>query len=432
MPDGDINYEAYSDFDLRQALLTIDRQRFPRNFRNLQAVAEARALGAAQEAPGAASPPPVSAEVERFHAAIRGLAPRTPVTYALVAVNVAVFAAMAVAGAGILSPNAAVHVAWGSNLVPVTVDGEWWRLGTSMFLHFGLLHLLVNMWVLYANGRLVERLYGSGRFLLLYLFAGLAGSLASAAWHPAVNSAGASGAIFGVLGGMVAFLVARKSRVPREVLRAQGRSVAAFAVYSIAFGFTYPGIDNAAHLGGAAGGFLIGLALARPLAPEARAEPQVLYLAGIVLAAALALFASAQLVLHLKGRMSAEDRYAAAATWFDHGEPRAIAAYNAMVEESGSDRLGDGEFADRLEAEVIGFYAEARERLAWQPDPRRPGRYDAARQRLAKYVDLRFRSMSQFERALRDGNLPMAREAMTLQDESEALAREIRESVPQP
>ena len=104
-----------------------------------------------------------SPEVTEFADALRRLPARTPVTYALVAVNVAVFAAMAFAGAGIVESNPLVHVRWGSNLVPVTVDGEWWRLGTSMFLHFGLIHLFVNMWVLYVNGQLVERMFGSAR-----------------------------------------------------------------------------------------------------------------------------------------------------------------------------------------------------------------------------------------------------------------------------
>jgi rhomboid protease GluP len=362
-------------------------------------------------------------EIQDFVGALQRLPARTPVTYTLIAINVVVFAAMAADGGGILEPNGEVHVRWGSNLVPVTVDGEWWRLGTSMFLHFGLVHLLVNMWVLYANGRMVERMFGSGRFLLLYLFAGLAGSLASAAWHPATNSAGASGAIFGVLGGMMAFLVAKKSRVPREVLRAQGRSIAAFAFYNIVFGFTYPGIDNAAHLGGAVGGFLVGLALARPLTVEAREESRVLYLAGVVLAAAFLLCASAQAVLVLKGRMSPEDRFEAGTVWFDYNEPRVLDRYNALVKEGQAGGQSDGQFADRLAKDVIPFYTEAQNRLAW--DGKGGTESDRRRSGIASYVALRLESMTQLERGLREGNHERMSEAMDLLHQADALANEL-------
>jgi rhomboid protease GluP len=362
-------------------------------------------------------------EVQDFVGALQRLPARTPVTYALVAINVAVFAAMAASGAGIFEPNGEVHVKWGSNLVPVTVDGEWWRLGTSMFLHFGLVHLLVNMWVLYANGRMVERMFGSGRYLMLYLFAGLTGSLASAAWHPATNSAGASGAIFGVLGGMMAFLVAKKSRVPREVLRAQGRSIAAFAMYNIVFGFTYPGIDNAAHLGGAVGGFLMGLALARPLTVEARAEIRVLYLAGVVLVSAFLLYASADAVLYLKGRMSPEDRFVAGTVWFDYNEPRVLQRYNSLVKEGQGGGQDDGRFADSLARDVIPFYALAKERLAWEG--KGDTESDQRRSRIERYVALRLESMTELERGLRDRDPKRMYDAMDLLHQADAMANEL-------
>lgn len=356
--------------------------------------------------------------IANFAAALRGHAARAPVTFALVAINVAVFVAMVGAGAGIVSPNAEVHVAWGSNLVPVTVGGEWWRLGTSMFLHFGIVHLLVNMWVLHVNGRSIERMFGSARYLLIYLFAGLAGSLASAGWHPVTNSAGASGAIFGVLGGMFAFLAGKKSGVPREVLRAHGRSIVAFVLYNVAFGFAYPGIDNAAHLGGVIGGFLMGLALARPLTPEARAEPQVLYVTGVVVAAALALYAGADGVLLLKGRMSPEDRFDAAVVWFQHGEPRVLSKYNEAVGRRRSGASSDSEVAAALESEVLPFYAEARRRLAWSGQ----GGADRDRGRVSRYVSLRYDSMQALDQGLRAGDRARIRESMDLAREADQLA----------
>lgn len=110
---------------------------------------------------------------------MRGGLVLTPVTVALVGINLFVFAAMLVYGAGLWhSPND-VQLAWGASFGPATKDGEWWRLGTAMFLHFGLVHLAMNMWALWDGGRLVERLYGPLRFVVVYFASGLAGNLLS-------------------------------------------------------------------------------------------------------------------------------------------------------------------------------------------------------------------------------------------------------------
>jgi membrane associated rhomboid family serine protease len=207
-----------------------------------------------------------------FQQRLERVTPKTYVTTALIAVNVVVFAAMGADGAGFLAPNLEAHLRWGANLGPLTAAGEWWRLATSTFLHFGVLHLALNMWVLYENGRVVERLYGNLHFLVLYLFAGIAGSLNSLLWHPMVTSAGASGAIFGVLGGLLAFALRMRDSVPFAVTKTQVNSTLLFIAYSLINGFATAGIDNAAHLGGLAGGFLIGLLLARPLDLEQRSK----------------------------------------------------------------------------------------------------------------------------------------------------------------
>ena len=94
---------------------------------------------------------------------------------------------------------------WGANFGPKTMDGQWWRLFTSMFLHFGIIHIGFNMWVLWNVGRLVERLVGNFGFALLYVVSGLLGSVASLAWNPTTISAGASGAVFGVVGALIGF-----------------------------------------------------------------------------------------------------------------------------------------------------------------------------------------------------------------------------------
>jgi rhomboid protease GluP len=131
-----------------------------------------------------------------------------------------------------------------------------------MFLHIGLMHLFFNSYALFAFGIEVERLYGSPRFLVIYLLAGLWGSLISFAFGPNL-SAGASGAIFGLLGVMLAFF-----RRHREIFGEWGRqrllNLLGVAVLNLVLGFTVPGIDNLAHLGG----LLSGAALGWLLAPQ--------------------------------------------------------------------------------------------------------------------------------------------------------------------
>jgi rhomboid protease GluP len=142
---------------------------------------------------------------------------------------------------------------------PQVRAGEYWRLVTSMFLHGGILHLAVNAWALYQLGALFEVWMGSSRLLLTYFLTGVAGSLASVMWTNA-PSVGASGAIFGLLGALIAFLLRH-----RERLNQWGKSLLSqfvgWAAINVFLGFSVPGIDNAAHLGGCAAGFLLGLVL---------------------------------------------------------------------------------------------------------------------------------------------------------------------------
>ena len=203
-----------------------------------------------------------------FERNIIAQSPKTPVTVVLVAINALVFTTMGIGGAGWLIPNPTVQLAWGSNFGPYTTDGEWWRLFTSLFIHFGMLHLLFNMWALCIFGPLVERLYGSTNYLFMYLISGVAGSLVSLSWHPEFNSAGASGAILGILGAMIAAQVRSGESFPSNIVRPLRNTTLVFLGWTLYTGFTTNGIDNAAHLGGLGAGFLIGLTAARPVTGE--------------------------------------------------------------------------------------------------------------------------------------------------------------------
>jgi rhomboid protease GluP len=204
---------------------------------------------------------------------LRRINARAVVTPTLVGLNCLVFVCMAFAGANLFVPDPNVMIEWGSNFGPRTLGGEWWRLLTSTFLHWGVIHLAFNMWALWSIGRQTELLFGSLYFLALYVFAGLCGGIVELLWHPSLNSAGASGAIFGVMGGLVAFVFKPTTRIPPSVATPTARSALFFIGYNLLNGFTHAGISNGAHLGGLLSGAALGWFLARPLDPEQRRQP---------------------------------------------------------------------------------------------------------------------------------------------------------------
>jgi Uncharacterized membrane protein (homolog of Drosophila rhomboid) len=198
---------------------------------------------------------------------------RSP-TNLIIAANVAAFVAMGFLGAGWFeTADPMVYRQFGANNGAATTNGEWWRLVTSMFLHYGLMHLLFNMWALFQVGHFVERLFGVRLFAGLYFACGIAGSLASIVWNgDRVWSAGASGAVFGVYGLLGGFALRERRAMPRSVLRPLLMSTAWFAGFNLLFGMAHPGIDNAAHAGGFLSGVVLGAVSALPVDPAARAR----------------------------------------------------------------------------------------------------------------------------------------------------------------
>ncbi|MFP5390297.1 MAG: rhomboid family intramembrane serine protease [Gammaproteobacteria bacterium] len=188
------------------------------------------------------------------------------VTYALIAINVALYLIQVVKGANGINPSPEAMIGWGANVAGYTLVDQPWRLLTSMFLHIGLLHLAVNMYMLFAFGALVERRFGHVRFLLVYLLAGLVGSLASALWHAdpfrQVVAAGASGALMGLCGAYLAdWIAAQWHNDPHDEISTRGPLVQTIVI-NLVIGSVTPGIDNACHVGGLIGGFLVGGAFA--------------------------------------------------------------------------------------------------------------------------------------------------------------------------
>ncbi len=199
--------------------------------------------------------------------------PLTSVTGLIVATNVIVFAVMAgFFDAGWIEVNSmTAYIRLGANNGAATTDGEWWRLLTSAFMHFGLLHLALNMWALVNVGGLLERLLGRSVFLFLYLACGIGGSLASIGWHgDKMWSAGASGAVFGICGGLLGYSLRLRQVMPRAVWKPLQTSALTFAGYNLLYGLANPGIDNAAHIGGLLTGVTLGWLIAVPVDLERR------------------------------------------------------------------------------------------------------------------------------------------------------------------
>lgn len=187
------------------------------------------------------------------------------VSFLLIFVNVALFVFELSRGVSAMKPATVDMIGWGANVAALTLNGESWRLLSSMFLHIGLLHIAFNMYMLFVFGPLVEDRFGSGRFTLVYFLSGLFGSLVSAAWHASqgqlVVAAGASGALMGISGAYVGhWLVFRRRAGMHEELNM--RPLAQTIGLNLVLGFINPGVDNACHLGGLLSGVLLGIAFA--------------------------------------------------------------------------------------------------------------------------------------------------------------------------
>ncbi|MGA7505139.1 MAG: rhomboid family intramembrane serine protease [Candidatus Sulfotelmatobacter sp.] len=216
-------------------------------------------------------------------------------THIIFGMNAAVFLGMALSAQTIMDFPVPELVRWGANVGALTISGEWWRLLTNIFVHAGIIHIAFNMWCLWYLGQLAEQLYGAWTYGCIYLICGIGASLTSAGWHPYVPSVGASGAIFGLAGALFTAIKLGEFSVSRSALSGTLRSLGAFVVFNLIFGFAISGVDNAAHIGGLVTGVFVG-ALVALLAPRHEQGPRrALVFLGMFLALA---FAAMQLAHH--------------------------------------------------------------------------------------------------------------------------------------
>ena len=187
---------------------------------------------------------------------------KEPVTVLLILINTLIFLVVEFTGG---SENGQHMLECGVAYAPLILEqGQWYRMFSSMFLHFGAPHLINNMLVLFVLGQRLEPVTGKIKFFLIYIFGGLGGNMLSLFFDMyagnASLSAGASGAVFAVMGGMIYVIIRHRGRVADLTVR-QMLIMAAFSLY---FGFASEGVDNVAHIGGLLSGFLIAVIFYHP------------------------------------------------------------------------------------------------------------------------------------------------------------------------
>ena len=291
-----------------------------------------------------------------------------PVTVGLLSVNVGVFALMLLAGAGFWHTPNGVQLAWGANFGPATQDGQWWRLFTALFIHFGVVHLALNMWALWDVGRLVEQVYGRWRFAILYMLSGLLGNLVSLALHGnQAVSGGASGAIFSLYGALLVFLWRERRNVERGEFRWLFGGAAVFASLMLGVGFVVQGIDNAAHGGGLVAGALLGLVLAPRWGLGGATPSRTLAWTTV----ALMVLGTAALVWRLPEpsyRLGEEQRARTAIQQFLAEDQRVSQRWGSLLSSGPRSGQSFDELAGNIDADVAAVYERSFEQLlAAQP-----------------------------------------------------------------
>ncbi len=248
------------------------------------------------------------------------------ITQVIFGINVAVFLGMAIANGNPFQDFPWQEtILWGANSGRLTLSGEWWRLLTSVFVHGGFIHIAFNMWCLWYLGTLAESLYGRWTYLAIYLTCGVGASLASVAWHFLGSSVGASGAIFGLAGALIASFSLGEFSMPKAALSGTLRSLVIFAGFNLFFGRLFSGTDNGAHVGGLVTGLLVGGLIAL-VAPE---RGQGLRRIAVFLVMALALTGWAAAMAHHYGLSLRLGR----ASFLDNQPGQAIANLENIVKQ---------------------------------------------------------------------------------------------------
>jgi rhomboid protease GluP len=365
-----------------------------------------------------------AAEVEKDQRFNRAMAttPRPVITPILIAINVAVFAAMLASGFSFTNPSAESFLRWGADFGPLVTHGQWWRIVTAAFVHGSFLHLLMNMLILLSIGLFTERLFGRVGFIVLYLFAGIGGNLASLAWQPFTVAMGASGAIFGLYGGLLALLMLHRNTVPRHRIVSIAKSAAIFISINLIYGLSQSNVDVAAHIGGLVAGFLLGCGLTGPLVPADPDWRQPRALAVALAGAALAVI----FVL----RMPVADDWRSNVDRLIPLDTKSQRLYNEALRKLQFRQMSPAEFTRLIDTQILPPWNSERESLS---KLRLSKQQRAIADQLVEYMALRGEAWSLMEKGVSTNDPAVARRAFQKQAAAEAALQTInREFAPAP
>lgn len=344
-----------------------------------------------------------------------------PITTGLLVINVVVFAVMLVFGAGLWHTNSGLQLAWGANFGPATQDGQWWRLFTALFIHFGIVHLGLNMWALWDVGRLVERLYGRFNFAVLYLTSGVLGNLLSLVvqGNRAV-SGGASGAVFSLYGALLVFLWRERKQVERGEFRWLFGAASVFTLLTLGLGLVVPGIDNAAHMGGLLSGGLLGAVMARPWAMGSPSVVMGRWLAGVLLLAGTVVLV--QRIPEPIYRFGEELRARDAIRAFLTEDQRISQKWDAILDSGRRNQATFDQLAGSIDTNVTAVYQHSFEQLmAASPAGAAPSARTLAT--LQSYATLRADASRDLADGLRTKDVNKIRSALQQAKQAPALAQ---------
>ena len=199
---------------------------------------------------------------------IQQLLKTAPVTTLLLVSFIGLFIMQVLSGVDANNPSTEALLKWGANALPYTMDSEPWRLASSAFLHIGLMHLLFNGFAMYFFGQIAEPMFGSAKFLALFLLAAIGGNLLNnyVTWQGILDGTGQPGLSAGASGGIMgigaALLIAALFKISVNGMVLNLKSLIIIMGINLVYGFAVPGIDNAGHIGGAVTGLVIALAFA--------------------------------------------------------------------------------------------------------------------------------------------------------------------------
>ena len=199
---------------------------------------------------------------------IQQLLKTAPVTTLLLVSFIGLFIMQVLSGIDANNPSTEELLKWGANALPYTMDSEPWRLASSAFLHIGLMHLLFNGFAMYFFGQIAEPMFGSAKFLALFLLAAIGGNLLNnhITWQGILDGTGQPGISAGASGGIMgigaALLIAALFKISVNGMVLNLKSLIIIMGINLVYGFAVPGIDNAGHIGGAVTGLVIALAFA--------------------------------------------------------------------------------------------------------------------------------------------------------------------------